>query len=356
MKRWAPAPEQRHQMVLFPERLDEVLPPNHSVRLLDELLRQLDWSAFEATYHSRLGQPAIHPRVLASVLLYGLLTRIRSSRGLEEALLVRLDFRWLAQGQTLDHSTLSNFRRQHGVELQQLFGQVVQIARQMGLVLFKQLGYDATRMRAHNRRSGTRTPAELQQERDELAARFQELEQQAATEDAREEELFGPESRHELPPELRDPRQRLDKLNAVLQELERLKEAGGKVPKRVPTTDLDARVMPNKDGGCAELHAHGDRRYRQRPDRGGRCSEPGQRRQSTAADHRSGATAVRSDHAAGHVDRRPQWHRRESGGLRRAWHLDLFALSGPRSRDQSGAASRSHAAGAGVGVGPLADA
>ena len=86
MTRWAQRPEQRDQMVLYARQLDETLPPEHCARLLDELLDQLDWSAWEARYHGRIGQPAIHPRVVASVLLYGLMTRIRSSRGLEDAL------------------------------------------------------------------------------------------------------------------------------------------------------------------------------------------------------------------------------------------------------------------------------
>jgi hypothetical protein len=58
-------------MLLFAKRLDDAVPPNQCVRLLDELLGQLDWSPWEAKYHERLGQPAIHPRVLAGVLLYG---------------------------------------------------------------------------------------------------------------------------------------------------------------------------------------------------------------------------------------------------------------------------------------------
>ena len=44
-------------------------------------------------------------------MLYGHLTRIRSSRRQEEALQVRLDFRWLVEGRSIDHTTISNFRR-----------------------------------------------------------------------------------------------------------------------------------------------------------------------------------------------------------------------------------------------------
>src|SRR6201999_1562007 len=112
-------------------------------------------------YHGRLGQPPIHPRVLAGVLLYGLLRRIRTSRALEEALKVRLDFRWLAEGRTIDHTTLSEFRRQQSQTLKGLFVQVGMVAREMGLLPLEQLAYDGTRIRANNRRQDARTPEEL---------------------------------------------------------------------------------------------------------------------------------------------------------------------------------------------------
>jgi transposase len=104
----------------------------------------------------------------------GLLTRIRSSRGMEEALLARLDFRFLAEGQSIDHTTLSEFRRKHPQELRQLLVQVVQVACEVGVASLTRLGFDGTRVRATNRRSGTRTPAHLRAERDELAPKFDE--------------------------------------------------------------------------------------------------------------------------------------------------------------------------------------
>jgi hypothetical protein len=189
--------------------------------------------------------------VLASVLLYGLLTRIRSSRGLEEALQVRIDFRWLAEGRAIDHTTLSEFRRKHGEELKKLFVQVCQLARDLGLLTLERLGFDGTRVRANNRRSGTRTPDELRKERDELAAKFAEYERQAELADTRDEEVFALHAPHELPAELRDAPRRLEKLNQAIEALERTKREGRTMPKRVPVTDLDARVMPNKDGGYA---------------------------------------------------------------------------------------------------------
>ena len=45
----------------------------------------------------------------------------RALRAVEEALGLRLDFRWLVEGQTIDHSTISEFRRHHSGELKELF-------------------------------------------------------------------------------------------------------------------------------------------------------------------------------------------------------------------------------------------
>lgn len=251
MMRWSAAPETREQLVLFAGSLDNAIAQDHTVRLLDELLGQVSWTDWERHYHGTLGQPPIHPRVLASVILYGMLTQVRSSRKMEEALRVRLDFRWLASGRTIDHTTLSEFRRKHPEELKGLFIKVCQVARELGLLNLQRLGYDATRIRSNNRRSGTRTPEELKKERDELAAKFNELNRQSESEDSQDEELFGSGSSHALPAELQNQRQRLAQLDAALKDLERLAEEGRTVPNRVPITDRDSRVMPNKDGGHA---------------------------------------------------------------------------------------------------------
>ena len=251
MPYWAAAPQKRDQMVLFSERLDEVVPLDHPVRLLDTILGQLDWSQFEACYHGSLGQPAIHPRVVSGVLLYGLLTRIRSSRSLEDALRVRLDFLWLAEGRTIDHTTLSEFRRNHGSALKDVFVQVCVVARDLGFLSLTQLAFDGTRLRANNRRSGTRTPAELKKMRQELADKFAELEAKMAAEDIREDESFVTLESDSDAALLADVKRRQEQVAAALAELERVQKEGETTPKRIPLTDPQSRLTPNKEGGFA---------------------------------------------------------------------------------------------------------
>ncbi len=259
MEYWAKPPLVRGQMVLFATRLDEVLAAEHPVRMLEEILSRIDWTPWEAGYDLTRGQPPIHPRVLAGVLLYGLLTRIRSSRALEEALSVRLDFRWLAEGRTIDHTTLSTFRKAHPEELKNLFVQIGLVARELGHVTLSQLAFDGTRMRANSRRSGTRKVADLVEARAALAAKFAELQAKAEAQDSAdegEERLVGQANGDQFDPatiakQLAKIQRQMAALDAAMAEVERVKAAGETVPTHIPLTDPQARVTPNKDGGFA---------------------------------------------------------------------------------------------------------
>ena len=248
---WAKTTQPRDQLVLFPTRLDDAVGPDHRVRLLDDILSQLDWSKWEADYDLTRGQPPIHPRILAGVILYGLLTRIRSSRALEEALQIRLDFCWLVEGRSIDHTTLSEFRRKNANALQDTFVQIGMVAREMGCLPLQTLAFDGTRIRSNNRKTGTRTPDRLGELKKELAAKFAELEAKTHVADAQEEERLGDASVHTLSDELADVERRQQQVDAALAEIARIEAAGETVPKRLPITDPESRVMPNKEGGFA---------------------------------------------------------------------------------------------------------
>ena len=150
MDYWAKAPIDRNQIALFSPTLDSWIPENHPVRLFDEILSRLDWSSWESHYDGCVGQPPIHPRILAGVILYGMSQGIRSSRSLERACANSLDYLWLTSGRSLDHSTLCNFRTQFRSELKEVFRQIGRISMAMGLIRLNQVGLDGTRIRANN--------------------------------------------------------------------------------------------------------------------------------------------------------------------------------------------------------------
>ena len=134
MSGWNQAPWPRDQILLFRETLSDRIPDNHSVRLFAEILDQLDWSSWERHYVLVAGQPPIHPRIMAGAILYGLTHGIRPSRRLEWACCNAIDFMWLVEGRTIDHSTFCDFRTKFKRELNDLFRQIGREAMHMGLL------------------------------------------------------------------------------------------------------------------------------------------------------------------------------------------------------------------------------
>lgn len=251
--RWDEPALNRDQQVLFPEKLDQIIPPDHRVRQIDFILRKIDWTDWEALYKpTEVGRPPIHPRVLSSAILYGLLCRIRASRKLEEALCVRNDFRWLVEGRSIDHSTLSTFRTAHPELLKDLFVKVGLLAKEMELSAFKMFGYDATRVRASNRQRGTRSLEELKEAKKQLQEQFEQEQKKADQEQAAEDKL------HQNDKDSRETLESLkhkgEQIDAALQRYEQLEQEGKTQPSRLPITDTDSRVCKNKEGGFGINH------------------------------------------------------------------------------------------------------
>jgi transposase len=154
---WAKAPQSRSQMVLFTTTLDDSIASDHPVRLLAEILERVDWSEWEAEYHGRIGQPPIHPRILAGLWLYALRRGFRSSRKLEYFTRSNIDFMWLAEGHTPDHLTLSDFRMKFAKALRGRFRQMAHIALTMGFLQLVDVANDGTRVKAQSNRFETWT-------------------------------------------------------------------------------------------------------------------------------------------------------------------------------------------------------
>ena len=244
---WDPPVIERNQIVLFSERLDEVLPEHHCVRRMVEVLEQLDWSLWEAEYkHDGSGRPPVHPRVISGIVLYGLMRGVRSSRQLEEALQMRLDFRWLAEARSIDHSTICRFRQSHADRLKELFVQITLVAKHAGLLSLVELAVDGTKIRASNHRSAKFKVEELAAWKEQLELRFDQLNEQAEQLD--QEQVA---DRAKLDRQLENTQSRLAQINRAIDAVAELEEAGETIPTRIPTTDVESRVTKSKEGGFA---------------------------------------------------------------------------------------------------------
>jgi len=256
MAHWATSPLDRNQVTLFTPTLDQSIADDHPVRLFSETLDALDFSEWEAAYVRVVGQPPIHPRVLAGCILFGLSLGIRSSRKLEDAAANRLDFIWLLEGRVPDHATICKFRTQFGKQIKDLFRQVGRVAMSMGLVALNQLMLDGTHVNANNSRYATNRRASLQQKIEALDRQVEQWLAEADAADEADARLFGEASPTKLPKPLRTLKSRQARLKKAMENLEQLeKERGNRkdMPKgpAIPTTDPESRVLPAKQGGYA---------------------------------------------------------------------------------------------------------
>jgi transposase len=255
---WQDAPQPREQIVLFAETLEERIPEDHPVRILDEILSRLDWNEWEAEYHGKFGQPPIHPSVMCKVLLFAMIRRIRSSRQIEYNLRHSIDFMWLASGRTIDHATLSEFRRKHPKQLKALYRQMVQLAINLGVAKLGELCIDGTRVLANASRHNTLTAEKVERLLAELDGQIATAMSELETNDALDNLFEDGEPSDQLPSALRDMKSRQEQLNAALdqlREMDQQRKREGTDPKKnpaqLPVTDPDSRILPNKEGGYA---------------------------------------------------------------------------------------------------------
>jgi hypothetical protein len=87
------------------------------------------------------------------------------ARRLEQRIREDLGLHYLAGGQRPDNWARSAFRRRHGRALNDLFTQVVEMARHLGMGRLGMVAIDSTRIRANASREGVDTEERLRNER-----------------------------------------------------------------------------------------------------------------------------------------------------------------------------------------------
>lgn len=119
--------------------LESLVPQDHILRRLARVV-ELGWvRTATAEHYSNTGKPSIDPVVIAKMMIVGFLYNINSERQLMREIQVNLAYRWYLS-YDLDedipnHSVLSKARRRLGHDFfERLFGSVLQLCRQSGLI------------------------------------------------------------------------------------------------------------------------------------------------------------------------------------------------------------------------------
>src|SRR5438105_2900114 len=241
-------PINRQQMVLRAVDVEQLIGPEHPARSIWELVGQLNLDSFYQSVHSfdgSAGRSAFDPRLLISIWVYAYSRGIGSAREISRLCEIDPAFQWLAGMDLINHHTISDFRVDHRVALDELFTQVLGLLSHEGLITLERVMQDGTKVRAQAQAKTFCREGRIQQHLDTARQHIQ------AMGDPEQE----PPSDRCAQARLRAARERVEKLDRALKEIEELRAAKmedkrGYEP-RVSITDPDARIMKTSEGGFA---------------------------------------------------------------------------------------------------------
>nr|WP_246079401.1 transposase [Paenibacillus piri] len=225
----------------LPMDLEEDIPQNHLIRVVNSAVDRLDDAIFDAAY-SGGGRDSYHPKMLTKVIIYAYTQRIYSSRQIAKAVRENVMFMWIAGRQRPDFRTINRFRSERmKAVLETVFTAVLQFLADEKYVQLEHYFVDGTKIEANANRytfvwgkAVVKHKAKLQEKVQTLFATIEEAEKQ-------EERSHGGQDLFELGESSEITSEKLE--NAVKQLEERLQEklkgqtaeeGGAYAPKRLP--------------------------------------------------------------------------------------------------------------------------
>src|SRR5215207_2772655 len=201
----------REQELLLPPSLRDWLPQDHLAWFVLDAVEAMDLTAFFAAYRvDGWGRAAHDPAMMVALLLYVYAIGERSSRRIERRCLEDVAARVICANQAPDHCTIARFRQRHETALGELFGEVLGLCAEAGLVTVGVIAIDGTKVHANASQHASRDYEQI----------AREIREQAAEIDALEDGQFGERRGDELPPELATPEGRQRWLRDARRRLE----------------------------------------------------------------------------------------------------------------------------------------
>ena len=172
----------REQELLLPPSLREWLPEDHFAWFVLDAVSAMDLKTFFASYRDDgWGRAAHDPAMMVALLLYSYAVGERSSRRIERRCVEDVATRVICANRTPDHTTIARFRQRHEDALAELFGEVLWLCAEAGLVRVGVIAVDGTKVNANASHHATRDYEQI----------AREILEHADAVDAEEEERFG---------------------------------------------------------------------------------------------------------------------------------------------------------------------
>ncbi len=145
--------EDRFQVTMFPERLDDYVDEDSAVRVIDVFIDRLDISGLGfRTEPNETGRPAYHPKTMLKLYVYGYLNRVQSSRRLEIEAGRNVELMWLIGRLAPDFKTIADFRKDNGEAIRLVCREFVMLCKKLDLFANAFVAIDGSKFKAVNNR------------------------------------------------------------------------------------------------------------------------------------------------------------------------------------------------------------
>ena len=236
--------QDRQQVALLPESLDDYVAEDNPVRVIEAFVGELDLAdlGFEGAMPADTGRPAYHPGALLKIYIYGYLNRIQSSRRLERECQRNVELMWLTGRLAPDFKTIADFRRDNGRGIRNVCRRFVVLCRDLKLFSQAVVAIDSSKFKAVNSRDRNFTPGKIDKRQQQIEQSIQRYLDALETADRTQ------------PAELEAKTERLqDKIKTLreqMRRMERIKDRLTREPDaQLSLTDRDARSMMSQAKG-----------------------------------------------------------------------------------------------------------
>ena len=237
----------RRQMVLHPVEIEHLIPGDHEVRAIWEIVGSLDLSLYHhhiGALEGKAGAPAFDPRLLVSIWVYSYSRSINSSR--EIAKLTEYDpaYQWLTGMRPVNYHTLADFRSSYGESLRHLYAQILATLSYEGIITMERVMHDGTKIRAFAADRTFRREKTLRKLLAQAEAHVK------AMEETSEEEM----SLRRKKAKERAQSERKERLSRALEELKKITPRTKGTEARASSTDPQCRIMKQPGGSYAPCY------------------------------------------------------------------------------------------------------
>ncbi len=142
--------QDRKQVLLFPQSIEQYVTPGHPVRAYDAFVDALSFNELGIDLDARkVGNSQYHPHLMLKLLLFGYSYGIKSSRKLERETYNNIAFIWLMKNLKPDHKTIAEFRRKNKKALRKVLKLCARLCLKLDLIEGNILFVDGTKICAN---------------------------------------------------------------------------------------------------------------------------------------------------------------------------------------------------------------